>query len=476
MSSDPSERPSDGTSAKIESRSHETGAIHHLSRFRGPIFLSERDEPNDRVRCPIHGFIKYSANERRIINHPIFQRLRMIRQLALTEFVYPGATHTRFAHSLGVMEVASQAFDSLTAKQGDRLESIFGAVAGFEGVALAKARQILRLAALLHDVGHIAFSHAAEHSLHKGMGHEALSEKIITDGELLGGLLTEMYGEDVPSLVASLISKSGPVPQFKVLQDIVSGQMDADRTDYLLRDSHYCGVDYGRFDYRRLIDSLDLIEEEGVLSIALKREGIHVFEALILARYQMSVQVYYHRLRRVYDKYLEWYFENLPEGLPQSVDDLIGLNDFDMFGRIHVDSADPALPQYQWAERIANRRHHREVFATGMDARVKQLRIARKLTDQLKSEYTDVHIFDDLAKASIHKLVQPDDRDEGGGVDVRLIRPYGLAVSVAEESQLLRDLTTEFQCVRVFADVEPESDLRNEIKARAQVIWRELGG
>jgi len=96
-----------------------------VSAHRQPQFLTAQDEPQHRIRCPIHGFIHFSENERYIIDHPLFRRLRYIRQLALTEFVYPGATHTRFEHSLGVMEVATQAFDSLAAKQGALLENLF---------------------------------------------------------------------------------------------------------------------------------------------------------------------------------------------------------------------------------------------------------------------------------------------------------------------------------------------------------------
>src|SRR6516225_7850574 len=91
--------------------------------FRQPAYLTEKDVPRYRIRCPIHGFIRFSENERRIIDHWIFRRLRHIRQLALTEMVYPGACHTRFEHSLGVMELATRAFDQVAASRGVPLES-----------------------------------------------------------------------------------------------------------------------------------------------------------------------------------------------------------------------------------------------------------------------------------------------------------------------------------------------------------------
>jgi uncharacterized protein len=126
------------------------------------MYLAAADEPKHRIRCPIHGFIRFSENERRIIDHRIFRRLRHIRQLALTEFVYPGATHTRFEHSLGVMELATRAFDQLAARRGAVLETNLKKVAELVREPLAIARQLVRMAALLHDIGHACFSHAAE--------------------------------------------------------------------------------------------------------------------------------------------------------------------------------------------------------------------------------------------------------------------------------------------------------------------------
>lgn len=208
----------------------------------------------------MHGFIRFSENEREVIDHPLFRRLRYIRQLALTEYVYPGATHSRFEHSLGVMEIASRAFDRLAAAHGDMLEATIAKVAGFEDKPLAKARQVLRFAALLHDVGHACFSHAAEEVIHKGSTHEELTARIVTDKDnkqFLGSLLDHLCFDGCAGLVGQVITKTLP-PQLQSLVEIVSGQIDADRTDYLLRDSLHCGVEYGRFDYRRMIECLEL--------------------------------------------------------------------------------------------------------------------------------------------------------------------------------------------------------------------------
>ena len=231
--------------------------------FRQPQFLGPNHEPVHRIRCAVHGFIHYSDRERLIIDHHVFRRLRYIRQLALTELVYPGATHTRFEHSLGVMEMATRIFDRLAVEKGAQMEETFAEVEVLHEDAMARARQVCRLAALLHDTGHGCFSHAAEPVLHEGSDHESLTVRLLKTPEFLGTLLDEKFFEGCAKLTASLIKpESDFAPQMQILRDIVSGEVDADRSDYLLRDSHHCGVDYGRFDHRRLIECLTVWPNE----------------------------------------------------------------------------------------------------------------------------------------------------------------------------------------------------------------------
>ncbi|MBM4071097.1 MAG: HD domain-containing protein [Planctomycetes bacterium] len=142
--------------------------------FRQPDFLTDKDLPLHRIRCPVHGFIRFSENERTIIDHWIFRRLRHIKQLALTDLVYPGACHTRFEHSLGVMELATRAFDQIAASRGAPLEANLAKVVELREKPLAIARQLVRLAALRHDIGHACFSHAAETVITKAVGTRGL--------------------------------------------------------------------------------------------------------------------------------------------------------------------------------------------------------------------------------------------------------------------------------------------------------------
>ena len=448
--------------------------------YRHAEFLTDADNPTNRVRCPIHGFIRFSDNERAVVDHRLFRRLRYIRQLALTELLYPGASHTRFEHSLGVMEVASRAFDAIAAKHGDLLEDTFSKVEGFQTRALATARQALRLAALLHDVGHSSFSHAAEEVVHKGSGHEQLSIAIVSRSDLMGSLLRERFGDIVFKFVPLIIEGgTGLPPQLSVLHDIVSGQMDADRTDYLLRDSLHCGVDYGKFDYRRLIECFEVYEDDfGELQIALHRDGIHALEALILARYQMNVQVYFHRVRRIYDHYLFKYHEALAVDEPFTETSILANNDITMLNRILADAADPgAGPRYRWANLIAERSHHRMIHDTGVNANADAVRRSKRAVQLLGESRPDVDFILDAPKApNIHKLLRDDDQSEDGLVRLSLVISDSLRKQVANESQILGKIPRNFQFARIYANIEPsDAKARHEIQDEALAIWNSIG-
>ena len=448
-----------------------------MSSFRQPSFLSPDDEPRNRVRCPVHGFIHYSDHERQIIGSKFFQRLRYVKQLALTELVYPGANHSRFEHSLGVMHVATSAFDMLASKYGAQLEAEFRLVDGFRRKPLAKARQALRLAALLHDVGHAAFSHAAEGVVLDDLGHEGLSIKLVSSKEFLAPLLGGFYGRGFCIRVAEILQ--GPPalpPQLQVLKDLVSGEMDADRTDYLIRDSHHCGVDYGRFEYRRLIESIALDNDAGRLEIALHQDGLHAFEALILARYQMNTQVYYHRLRRVYDTYLIRYHEALGDTEFDTAHKIIAQNDVTMLARIMNDAAKSGVPQAQWASRIIKRNHHKLVYEPGIQVvGGHDLSVALNLVKALQQKYSAVDFLADIPKKPIriHKLLMPD--EETGAVDLMLVSRAGTRKPVVRSSQIFSKIPKTFRQIRIFGDVDSKST-RQEMWQFAAAKWAELGG
>ena len=277
------------------------------------------------VRCPIHGFIGLTELERDIVNHPVFQRLRWIKQLGWTDYVYPGASHTRFEHSLGVMHLASRLYEAVAGASEHMLKEAFA----YTEAGLSHDWQVVRLAGLLHDVGHPPFSHATEHllpwktlevpQLFPGLAkpaeqyeHEDYSVAII---EIFLKDLIEKHRSNRRNLrittkeIAALISKRTPGGLTLFWKDIISGQLDADRMDYLLRDSLHAGVSYGRFDLDRVVNSVCAIrrpeEESAEPKIAIMKGGIFAAEALIVARYWMHKQVYFHKTRLAFDHHLE---------------------------------------------------------------------------------------------------------------------------------------------------------------------------
>ena len=270
---------------------------------------------NKQIRDIIYGFIEVDEQELEIINHRIFQRLRRIKQLAFTDLIYPGASHTRFEHSLGVMQMATYMCNHIMDKYGDTLrDNLYGKTKEEFVHEGKKALKVVRLAALLHDVGHAPFSHTGEElmpyrdaSRKERYKHEDYSIKaievyfadIIENHKLNSGLGINV--DDVTSLLGKRSVKGAGGLHFS-LKPIISGQLDADRADYLLRDSAHIGVDYGKYDMWRLINSVALAKGEGETPVfAIVEKGLHVAESLVIARYHMFQQVYFHKVRRIYD-------------------------------------------------------------------------------------------------------------------------------------------------------------------------------
>ena len=253
--------------------------------------------------------MKLTPFEQDIIDVPVYQRLRRIRQLALTDMVYPAANHTRFEHSLGVMHVASLMFRQIRAE----IERIKPGNALFSSDDLDKAEAMLRLAALLHDVGHAPFSHAGEDVMptiagqKKRYDHEDYTAALISHffADVIKNHPQNVHGISVEELCAFL-GHGNPPRNMLFWRELVKGQMDADRADYLLRDSYHVGVAYGRYDLPRLIATLTVAphpENEGLV-VAVDDGGIQAVESLIIARYMMFTQVYFHHTRRAYDHHI----------------------------------------------------------------------------------------------------------------------------------------------------------------------------
>lgn len=228
------------------------------------------------IRDPVHGYVAITSIERELVDSPFLQRLRRIHQLAGSYLVYPGAVHTRFDHVVGTMHVAGQIANSLSQNSGVSEEKV----------------QEVRIASLLHDVGHGPFSHMFEEVLaeKKSTSHEDLSQRIVAETGL--ARILESHGYSAEKMSTLAVGRGGSGEPY--LNEIVAGGMSADMMDYLRRDSYFTGVEYGRVDAQRVIDSFHVANGHLVIDDA----AMQAFEALLIARYEMFKAVYFHRTVR----------------------------------------------------------------------------------------------------------------------------------------------------------------------------------
>ncbi|WP_270811326.1 HD domain-containing protein [Exiguobacterium sp. CinTr1] len=237
---------------------------------------------------PVHRYIYvYDHLIWELINTKEFQRLRRIKQLGTSFLTFHGAEHTRFHHSLGVYEIARQLIDQF--QQYPEWDD--------------RDRELLLAAALLHDVGHGPFSHAFEHVF--SVRHEVWTERIILGETEVNKVLSEM-GVGFAEEVASIINKTHPN---RLIVNMLSSQLDVDRMDYLLRDAHFAGVSYGKFDLERMLRVLRPDEDQ----VVVKQSGMHTIEDYIMRRYQMYWQVYLHPATRSSDLLLKAILERAQE-------------------------------------------------------------------------------------------------------------------------------------------------------------------
>jgi HD superfamily phosphohydrolase len=323
-----------------------------------------------RIRDPIHGTVTVSDDEKPIIDSRFFQRLRSVRQLGFGDLAFPGATHTRHAHSLGAMHVASRLFDAVASRSplSERARERF--------------RAAVRLAVLCHDLGHMPLSHASESiaprrallNLPAWTGddrgqasHEDFTARLLLDSDLTP-LLARTYERHgiTPELVAGLVIgrlppgvdgfRDGGLDWTPLLRALVSGELDADRMDYLQRDSFYTGVNYGRYDLEWILQNLRAAERDGRAVLALSRAAVFAFEDFLLSRYHMFLSVYYHHTSVSFDWMLRRYYEEAPGEfeVPPSPEAFLLCDDVALWWTLR-------RSKNRWAERISSRRGYRRV-------------------------------------------------------------------------------------------------------------------
>jgi HD superfamily phosphohydrolase len=356
-------------------------------------------------RDPIHNFIHVTTEERKVIDSLAFQRLRHIHQLATTYLIYPSATHKRFEHSLGVMELAGRVFDIVTDEESIRHELVR------EFIPHRSEREgwkrIVRISALLHDIGHLPFSHAAEKELlPKDYSHERLTIELIERSELTKILESLRL---TPKLIAKIAvgPKEYKTESFNIWETllseiIVGNSFGVDRIDYLLRDSHHVGVAYGKFDHYRLLETIrilpkgegDATEKSTEPVIGIEEGGINVAESLLLARYLMFSQVYFHPVRRAYDTHLKDFLLNwLPDGkFPIEPDSHIRMTDNEVNAGVLSSYYDSKSKAHKEAKRMIERDHFKLFYSSNQFYLQKNPRVTDIVFEKAKEVFGEERI------------------------------------------------------------------------------------
>lgn len=319
---------------------------------------------------PLYDYIYLDQEEKSLVDHPIFQRLRSIQQLGFSEQAFPSGTGNRFSHSLGVCHLAGVAFDSIFNKT--------------KSLSLNESKKqdfkkALRISALLHDIGHGPLSHSSETLMPplKTLGlkkflntnferqarHEDYSVKFIMEDEGLYKTIKQTNTE--PSVVAQLLHEEfsgnesffieGGLDFLPLLRQIINSDFDVDRMDYLQRDSLYCGVKYGLIDFAWLISHFDSYIKDNQVFLAIGKESLYTLESFILGRQHMRLIVYFHHKSAIYNEMLKKYAKDCNWKLPSVTQDYLEFTDSKLFDRLKSESN-------EWAERIIKKNPYLRLY------------------------------------------------------------------------------------------------------------------
>ncbi len=423
------------------------------------------------IRDPIHGSIALSKPEIALCDSAAYQRLRAIKQLGFSEFSFPGATHNRFLHSIGVAHLAGKSFDEIFKNYS------FSTVEKRNSL-----RQTLRMAALLHDIGHGPLSHSTEEvmpsvkdlkikaykfkqnpiNLKKQANHEDYTIKFITDSSIT----TVLNDTNVsPFHIASLIDKELLISDdffkdrglnFKpILSQLISSELDVDRMDYLGRDAYFCGTNYGKVELEWLINHLSFHIQSDNVYLALRRRALYTFDDFLLSRHHMHLMVYFHHKSIIYEEMLHRYLksDHCTFTLPCDIEAYTHCTDMALFQHLNQ-TASP------WAQRIAQRKPFKVLFelhTTESNPRILKMKAA------LKSSSIEYILANSTAQLSKYHLSNEADKAQ----PIFVVDPYDIQTKpykIEEQTEIFQKYKKNRKIERLYVAPENLLKAKNIIK------------
>jgi HD superfamily phosphohydrolase len=351
------------------------------------------------IRDPVHGSIHICNEEIPVIMNPFFQRLRGIKQLGFSEYAFPGATHSRFLHSIGVMHIGEKVFNKLFQRS-------------LNNPYIERMKYTFKMACLLHDIGHAPLSHSTEivmPSLKKlnlpqdvlkewkkkpeeQASHEDYTVKSILDSPLTLAFsdLNSKFGIETKSIADLIVGVSSNLSYFTIeginyfplLHQLVSSEMDCDRMDYLLRDSYFCGVSYGNYDLDWLLDNLEICVEHSQGTLGISERAVVTFDDFLLSRYHMFIMVYFHYRAVCLEQLLYKYFNDSPDEyqIPGDIEKYLEHDDHYLM-KILRKSKNP------YARDLIQNKIPQKIFESFNKTQLKQLEKVRLFLEQEDIEY-----------------------------------------------------------------------------------------
>jgi len=369
---------------------------------------------SEAIRDPVHGLIRLEKSDLHLIDSMPIQRLRSIAQLGLTDRVYPGACHSRFEHALGTMEVTTRLLEEMKSRLG--LEELLRPLSlSVDEGSYVDLLRIARNVALLHDLGHPPFSHVTERLLPRGM-HEEMSLSLLEHPQIAAALLGQ--GHEIMTSVAHVMdpAKSDLPSHLRFVRSLVCGEFGSDRMDYLLRDAHHVGVEYGAFDLPRIQHTLRPLETDQGVQLGIEAGGLLAAEGLQWARFSMFTQVYFHRTRRILDLHLvDFLVRTLHQRrYPEEPEEYLRWDDIRVFQLLREADADSSHPGHSSARKIIRREQHRALpeVVEGQDT--------DEVADRLATRVREIRNYEPQRDPLADVVAPPPSLTKGGDLPVLL--------------------------------------------------------